>query len=111
MIHGRTGARVLLTISTLFTENQTTTDNVKELKAQIDQLVKEKGILSKQTDNQNMELEKLKKDFQKQGSNLDEVKAERDRVSKELDQAMQDKSKAESAKRSYEVCLMAKPMR
>jgi cell division protein FtsB len=65
--------------------------------------MKEKEIASKQVDNQSMELEKLRKAHQQQLDELAEVKTEKNRISKEIDQALQDKEKAESAKRSYEV--------
>lgn len=52
-----------------------------------------------------MELEKLKKDYHQKEAQFEEVKIDRDRLSKEINQNVQDKEKAESAKRSYEVCL------
>lgn len=80
-----------------------TNEKVIELEAQIRQLVKEKEIASKQVNNQSMELEKLRKAHQQQLEELAEVKTEKNRISKEIDQALQDKEKAESARRSYEV--------
>jgi septal ring factor EnvC (AmiA/AmiB activator) len=73
-------------------------------------LSKEKEIASKQIVNQNMELEKLRKQHDQQIQRYDEVKADLDRVSKEVSQAVLDKERAESAKRSSEVigCDMAK---
>ncbi|KAI8578941.1 hypothetical protein K450DRAFT_244217 [Umbelopsis ramanniana AG] len=96
-------SRLLKILEKQRSDNQVTNEKVIELEAQIRQLVKEKEIASKQVDNQSMELEKLRKAHQQQLDELAEVKIEKNRISKEIDQALQDKEKAESAKRSYEM--------
>ncbi|KAM3589626.1 hypothetical protein VKS41_000484 [Umbelopsis sp. WA50703] len=84
-------------------ENQSTTETVNDLKEKMNLLSKEKEIASKQIVNQNMELEKLRKQHDQQIQRYDEVKADLDRVSKEVSQAVLDKERAESAKRSSEM--------
>ncbi|KAH8549668.1 hypothetical protein BGW37DRAFT_502171 [Umbelopsis sp. PMI_123] len=96
-------SRLLKILEKQRSDNQATNDKVIELEAQIRQLAKEKEIASKQVDNQSMELEKLRKAHQQQLEELAEVKSERNRISNEITQAQQDKEKAESAKKSYEM--------
>ncbi|KAG2186000.1 hypothetical protein INT43_002438 [Umbelopsis isabellina] len=84
-------------------KNQSTNETVNELKEKMNLLMKEKEIASKQIINQSMELEKLRKVYEQQIHKYDEVKSDLDQVSKEVSQAVLDKERAESAKRSFEM--------